>query len=128
MPAIGTGSDIDYLQVAARISAPGRVVRGFRVTFPNNATNNTYPAGGVPLDKAKMGSPRGVAALDVIGRTPQAGATNVFWQWNGDPQAPKLVGYEIDGSAATDTQQVELDAGDVLATNGAVLVLYLEGA
>jgi hypothetical protein len=128
MPAIGTGNDVDYLQVNARLAGIGRTVRQVKVTFPNNGTNNTYPTGGVPIDKAKLGFPRGVSALTVLGRTTQAGATNVIWEWNGDGQSPKLLGYEVNAAGAGDEQPVELDNTDTLATNGAVLFLDVEGA
>lgn len=139
MPAIGTGNDITYALpgpssgstgpwTGARMTGPGRVMRQVKVTFPNNGTNNTYPTGGVPLEVGKLGFPRGVVSISVLGRTTQAAATNVYWEWNGDGNAPKLLGYEIDGSVATDTQPVELDNTDVLATNGAVLFLDVEGA
>jgi hypothetical protein len=127
MPAIGTGSDIDYQTVNRRLSGIGRVIYQVKVTFPNNATNNTYPLGGVPLEKAKLGFPRGVASISVLGRTTQAGATNVTWEWNGDGSSPKLLGYEINAAGAADEQGVELDAADTLATNGAVLFLDVEG-
>src|SRR4030095_10977549 len=78
----------------ASIQAPGRVERFIKLTFSNNAANLVYPTGGIPLDKAKMGCSRGVASLVVLGRTPQAGAENPHYEWNGDSVSPTLVGYE----------------------------------
>jgi len=117
-----TATDVTYVTVSQRLAGPGRITRQVKLTFPNNATNTSYPTGGVPLSALKLGSSRGaITALSILGRTTQAADTNVIWEWNGSQTAPKLLGYEINAAAAGDTQGLELDNTDTLAENGAVL-------
>jgi hypothetical protein len=95
-----TSADVIYSQQSAVMSGPGRVRRVIRLVFPTG--NNDYPAGGIPLDKVKLGCPRTVNSIRVLGRTPAAGDTNPVYEWNGDPTIPKLVAFE-GGSVAVDT-------------------------
>jgi hypothetical protein len=94
-------ADVTYAAAnPGAIQTPGRVERYIKLTFSNNAANLDYPAGGIPLDKSKLGCPRGVASLVVLGRTPMTGAENPHYEWNGDTNAPKLVGYETTVAAS----------------------------
>lgn len=117
-----TAADVTYTLVSQRLAGVGRTVRQIKLTFPNNATNTAYPTGGIPLSALKLGGARGsIASLAVLGRTTQAAATNVRWEWDGSQTAPKLLGYEIAADTAGDAQGIELDNSDTLAENGAVI-------
>lgn len=98
-----TANEISY-EVTSRVNAaPGRIRRRVKITFPtgaNEGTNNQYVTGGIALDKGKLGCPSQVQSLDVIGRTPAAGALNPSWQWNGDAATPKLVAFTADAEVA----------------------------
>jgi hypothetical protein len=98
-----TANEITY-EITSRINAaPGRIRRRVKISFPTGpaeGTNNQYVAGGIALDKGKLGCPIQVQRLDVMGRTPAAGALNPAWAWNGDASAPKLVAYTADAEVA----------------------------
>jgi hypothetical protein len=98
-----TANEITYDVLSRVNSAPGRIRRRVRITFPtgaNEGTNNQYVAGGIALDKGKLGCPNQVQRLDVMGRTPAAGALNPAWQWNGDTTTPKLAAFSADTEVA----------------------------
>jgi hypothetical protein len=125
MAAITT-AEIEYTQQEARMSGPGRVHRKFAIVFPqgaNQATNNTYPTGGVPLEKAKLGCPRNVTSLNVLGGAPTAGALNPLWLWNGNPTTPTLLAYETNTAGAP---AAELDAATAFSAD-VTLVVDVEG-
>jgi len=98
-----TSADVSYAPlvgtaVSSEVAAPGRVRRQIKLTFP--VTNQDYPAGGIPLLKEKLGCPRTLLGLTVMGRTLSAGATNPIYEWNGDTVAPKLIALVQGGAAA----------------------------
>lgn len=98
-----TAAEITYEVLSRAIRAPGRTTRRVKITFPtgaNEATNNQYVTGGIALDRRALGCPTQVQRLDVMGRTPAAGALNPGWQWNGDGLTPKLVAYTADTEVA----------------------------
>jgi|SRR5215470_4104071 len=95
---LGGGTATSGPQIAQEVGAPGRVRRQFKLTFP--AVNQDYPAGGIPLLKQNFGCPRSIVSLKVMGRTLSAGATNPMYEWNGDPNTPKLIALVQGGAAA----------------------------
>lgn len=119
-----TSADVTYVQQEARMSGPGRVTRRILLTFPNNGTNNQYVVGGIPLDKGKLGCPRNVSSLQVLGRTASAGETNPLYEWNGSTIAPTLIGLET--GAAVNDRFHETDTG-TFVTDSQVVVVDVEG-
>lgn len=117
IPASGTTGPYG----AAEVASPGRIRRQFKLTFP--ATNQDYPAGGVPLNGLKMGC-RVVTSLKVMGQTPIAGDSNYMWGWNGDPLAPKLVAFQ-GGSVGTAPFRETAVTG--LTVNSQILFVDVEG-
>lgn len=117
-------ANVAYAQTAQYLRAPGRPVRQFKLTFPTTATTS-YVAGGVPLDLGKLGCLRGVASLKVLGRTPNAGAENPSYEWNGNATTPTLVAFETNtaGSPAA-----EFDAATNYTQNGQIVFIEVEGA
>jgi|SRR5215468_6640967 len=98
-----TAAELQYDVLGRTVVAPGRQRRRMRITFPTGAnagTNNQYVTGGIALDRQKLGCPYQVFQIDVLGRTPAAGALNPSWAWNGDGNAPKLVAYSADTEMA----------------------------
>jgi hypothetical protein len=127
MPQI-TSADVSYTNVDSVVSAPGRVRRRVKVTFPTT-TNTGYPTGGVPLLGPNLaGTTRGlVNSVKVIAITPSATASmNPLWQWNGSTTAPTLVGLQesVAGTASTSFDQIV--STQVVTQNSQVLTLEVE--
>src|SRR5215475_3477691 len=122
--ALGAGTATTGPGVAQEVAAPGRVRRQFKVTFP--ATNLDYSTGGVPLDRARMGDPRAIVAIKVMGRTPTAADTNPIYEWNGDQMSPKLVAL-VPGAAVAGTPLRELANAFSFVSNSQVLFVDVEG-
>ena len=126
MPAIAT-TDVAYSQVDAVVSAPGRVRRRVKLTFP--ATNLLYQTGGVPLVNANLGCPRGLAVLKVIGITASATASmNPVWQWNGSTTSPTLVGLREAAAVADGVAFDELANNFSITSNSQVVTVEVEGS
>jgi hypothetical protein len=121
-----TSADITYALQAQRLAGTGRVVRTFKLTFPTGGTNNQYVAGGIPLDKGKLGCPRFINSLKVLGHTPAGADKDPTWDWNGDTVNPTLVATRTGSVAAVRfTQQL---AGDTAyGVNEQVVFVEVEG-
>jgi hypothetical protein len=126
MPAIAT-TDVAYTTVDQVVSAPGRVRRRVKVTFP--ATNLLYQTGGVPLLGPNLaGTARGiVAAVKVVAITVSATASmNPLWQWDGSTTAPKLVALAESGAATANTAFDQWPNNTSITSNSQVLTLEVE--
>jgi|SRR5215475_3716067 len=116
-------SQVAYAMQAQRAAGLARVARVFKLTFPTSTTTS-YATGGVPLDKARLGCPRNITSLRVLGRSPGPTAENPSYEWNGDSVNPTLVAFETNtaGSPAT-----EFDAATNYTQNGQVVFVEVEG-
>jgi hypothetical protein len=126
MPAIAT-TDVAYTTVDQVVSAPGRVRRRVKVTFP--ATNLQYQTGGVPLLGPNLaGTARGVvAAVKVVAITASATASmNPLWQWDGSTTAPKLVALAESASALGSTGFDQWPNNTNITSNSQIVTLEVE--
>lgn len=78
----------------------------------------TYPSGGVPLTKAKLGCPAHVKTLNIIDASDATGLVVKL-----DYENLKLRLYEVDGAGTADDSLVELDAA---SDAPAAQTLYVE--
>lgn len=120
-------SDVTVTVIDQFVNGSAMVERVATLVFGDGAL--TYPAGGVPLPKAKMGCPARIVSLEVIGK-----ATSGY-EWSYNAATEKLVGHQIGnhthnlliigGQAATTTNEVGHYATDILgkeaATNATIL-------
>lgn len=116
-----TASNITYAQQTGSTYARGAgSKRIFTLSLGDGAL--TYPTGGLPLTRAKLGCPNNVNFLSVVGYTPETGNNNPRWVWNGDSLSPTIIGYEtnVAGSPAA-----EVDAA--YAPPATVLTVAVEG-
>jgi hypothetical protein len=98
MPSI-TAADITHtVEASAAVRGLG-TERIVKLTF--GAAGLTYPTGGIPLDKAKMGCPTWVHSLSVEGAAAVAGDENYRFRWDGSNTAPKLVCFASDSASAS---------------------------
>lgn len=99
-------------------------VQGRRLTQLDAAFGDgvlTYPSGGVPLDKTKMGTPNEIIELNIVDA---ANANGLVYKY--DKANNKLRIYEGDYAQAGDAPLVELDSGSD-APAAATLVLSVRG-
>jgi hypothetical protein len=123
-----TSADVTYTAVDAVVSAPGRVRRRVKITFPIGA-NTGYPTGGIPLLGPNLaGTTRGVvAAIKVVAITPSATASmNPLWQWDGSTTAPKLVGLAESAAATANTPFDQIPNAQVITASSQIVTLEVE--
>lgn len=109
-------SDVTYTETGRPRREGGRTVRQFTVAFGNGTL--TYPSGGVPLNKAKLGCPNVIERMLVTG---PASANGFVYKW--DPVNEKLRIYQGDNDNAADAALIELVAA---TATPAAATLYVE--
>lgn len=96
------------------IGRPGYVAYG-TISFGNGSL--TYPSGGIPLTKAKMGMPRKIRSLNVV----ETNATG--YQYEYDVSAEKLRLFVTAGFTPAGSVAAPVFTGSALAVHGHVLHL-----
>jgi hypothetical protein len=122
-----TSADITYAQQSASVVVPGRTRRVLKLTFPTGGTNNQYVTGGIPLDKAKMGCPRGILTMKVLGHTPAGTDLDPIWDWNGNGTTPTMIATRV-GSAAGLRLTQQLPADVAYGINEQNVFVEVEGS
>lgn len=98
-------SDLTYTEIKRRVIAPSQErMNTMEVAFGDGTL--TYPSGGVPLTKAKLGLPTVIQSLNID--DPEA-ANGLIYKY--DSANEKLRIYEVDSSLSGDQSLVELDSG-----------------
>lgn len=113
-------SNVAYSESQVRVSGgvPYKKVRA-KLVFGNGAL--TYPTGGVPLDKNKLGLPNEIKSLVIV----DAGSANGFL-YKYDLANNKLRIYQGDNDNAADAALIEL-VGGAATPAAATLVVDAEG-
>lgn len=109
-------SNVTYTKQSERIGEGGLRESVFKLAFGDGAL--TYPSGGLPVTKAKLGCPNHIKSLVIF----DAGAANGL-VYKYDFANSKIRMYEVDTTGDTDKSLVELDAG---SDAPAAATLYVE--
>lgn len=119
MPDIAA-TDVTYiLPTYSKTVVQGRMTADFGLTFGNGTL--TYPTGGVPIDRTKMGFPN---AIEQFAFNDMANANGFIYKW--DAANRKIRIYQGDNANASAGPLVEL-AGGVATPAAATLSVRASG-
>lgn len=97
-------SDVTYTQQSKEIGESGYRELVFKIEFGDGAL--TYPTGGVPLDKAKLGASNEIRSLVLFDEEDAQG-----FEYKYDFENNKIRIYQGDNNNAADGPSVELAGG-----------------